>query len=51
MRELVFIHGRSQQHKDAAALKSEWISSLVDGLKKSSLSLPIAESAIHFPYF
>ena len=51
MRELVFIHGRSQQHKDAAALKGEWISSLVDGLKKSNLSLPIAESAIHFPYY
>jgi hypothetical protein len=51
MRELVFIHGRSQQHKDAAALKSEWISSLIDGLKKSNLSLPIAESAIHFPYY
>lgn len=51
MRELVFIHGRSQQHKDAAALKREWISSLADGLKKSNLSLPITESAIHFPYY
>jgi hypothetical protein len=51
MRELVFIHGRSQQHKDATALKQEWISSFADGLKKSNLSLPIAESAIHFPYY
>lgn len=51
MRELVLIHGRSQQNKDAAALKKEWISAFVDGLGKSNLSLPIAETAIHFPYY
>ena len=51
MRELVLIHGRSQQHKDAAALKREWIAALVDGLEKSHLALPILESAIHFPYY
>ncbi len=51
MRQLVLIHGRSQQHKDAAALKAELISALVDGLKKSGLSLPISETSIHFPYY
>ena len=51
MRELVFIHGRSQENKDAGALKSEWISAFADGLKKSNLTLPIAETSIHFPYY
>lgn len=51
MRELVLIHGRSQQDKDAAALKREWIAAFVDGLAKSNLALPIPETAIHFPYY
>jgi len=51
MRELVLIHGRSQQDKDAAALKREWIAAFVDGLEKSNLPLPIPETAIHFPYY
>lgn len=27
-RQLVFVHGRTQEHKDADALKAEWISAL-----------------------
>jgi hypothetical protein len=50
-RDLVLIHGRSQQHKDSVALKHEWIDAWSTGLQKSGLSLPIAESAIHFPYY
>ena len=50
-RELVLIHGRSQQHKDASALKQDWLSALGEGLAKSSLSLPIEETAVHFPYY
>jgi hypothetical protein len=50
-RELVFIHGRSQQHKDAQALKDAWIEAWEEGLAKSELSLPIDVSAIHFPYY
>jgi hypothetical protein len=51
MRELVLIHGRSQENKDATALKQEWIGALVDGLGKSNLRLPIPETDIHFPYY
>jgi hypothetical protein len=50
-RELVFIHGRAQQGKDAAALKASWIDAWRQGLAKSDLELPIAESAIHFPFY
>ena len=50
-RELVFIHGRSQQHKDPDKLKQHWIDSLQAGLEKNGLTLPIDEDKIHFPYF
>jgi hypothetical protein len=50
-RELVLVHGRAQQHKDAAALKRSWLDAWTRGLAKSSLSVPIDESAIHFPYY
>ena len=50
-RELVFVHGRSQQTKDAGALKQEWIGALGAGLAKTSRSLPIAEDQIRFPYY
>ena len=49
--QLVFIHGRSQQMKDADALKREWIASLERGLAKSGLHLPVAPSDIRFPYY
>lgn len=49
--DLVFVHGRAQQHKDSVALKQEWIDAWCTGLEKSGLSLPIAASAIHFPYY
>jgi hypothetical protein len=51
MRQLVFVHGRSQQHKDAVALKQEWIQSWREGLAKTGLDLPIAEADIRFPYY
>jgi hypothetical protein len=51
VKELVFIHGRSQEHKDAAKLKAEWIAAWKTGLQKSENQLPIAETAIHFPYY
>lgn len=50
-RQLVFVHGRSQQHKDAAALKKEWIASWAAGLARSGLTLPISEEQIRFPYY
>jgi hypothetical protein len=50
-RRLVFVHGRSQQKKDASGLKQEWIGAFKKGLAKSGLQLPISESDIKFPYY
>ena len=49
--DLIFIHGRSQAHKDALSLKREWIAAWSAGLAQSGLTLPLAETQIHFPYF
>src|SRR5258706_12727630 len=49
--QLVFIHGRSQEHKDPVALKAEWIDSLRRGLAKSDLELAFKETDIRFPYY
>jgi hypothetical protein len=50
-RQLVFVHGRAQQNRDAAALKTNWIAALKQGLAKSNLSLPIGEEDIRFPFY
>jgi hypothetical protein len=49
--QLVFVHGRSQEHKDADALKQEWIEAWQRGLAKSGLSIPIQEHDIRFPFY
>ncbi|MDY7807119.1 hypothetical protein U0E23_32270 [Burkholderia stagnalis] len=51
MRDLVFVHGRAQQHKDSKTLKDEWIAAWAEGLKKSGLSVPLLDTQIHFPYY
>jgi hypothetical protein len=51
MRELILIHGRSQQGKDAAELKKTWVASLHEGMQKAGLQLDIDDSQIHFPYY
>lgn len=51
MRELVLVHGRSQEKKDAGDLKQEWLDALFEGLGKSGLHLPIPLSQVHFPYY
>ena len=51
MKQLVFIHGRAQEHKDIDALKTEWIDAWCAGLAKSGLAIPIAEADIRFPYY
>jgi hypothetical protein len=51
MRQLVFVHGREQQGKDAVALKGEWIKAFEVGLGKSKLTLPIGESQVRFPFY
>ncbi len=50
-RHLVFVHGRAQHGKDAAALKQEWIIALKAGLAKSGLALPVTDAEIRFPYY
>lgn len=51
MRTLVFVHGRAQEHRDATALKGQWVDALGEGLKSEGLKLPIPETAIRFPYY
>jgi hypothetical protein len=51
MRQLVFIHGRAQQQKDALALKQSWIEAWREGLAASGLDLPLAEEDIRFAYY
>ncbi len=50
-KQLVFIHGRSQQHKDSIALKAEWIDAFEKGLAKNNLPMPVTENDIRFPYY
>ena len=51
MRQLIFVHGRAQEHKDAGALKKEWLEALGEGLAKSGLALPIPEDQVRFPFY
>jgi hypothetical protein len=51
MRELVLVHGRAQERKDAVALKREWLDALRAGLAKSGLDLPIPDDRVRFPYY
>jgi len=50
-RQLVFIHGRAQEQKDSIALKAEWIDAFEEGLAKSNLAMPIAETDVKFPFY
>jgi hypothetical protein len=51
MRQLVLVHGISQEHKDSLVLKTEWLDALQEGLAKSNLTLPIPEHDVRFPYY
>lgn len=51
MRQLIFVHGRAQQNKDAAALKQEWISAWEKGLATHALTNPLPDDHIRFPYY
>ena len=50
MTRLVLIHGRSQEDKDPANLKQEWIDAWKEGLKQAKLAFPEAAD-IKFPYY
>lgn len=51
MRQLIFVHGRSQQGKDPAALKKTWIESWERGLRKVGLENPLPDTHIRFPHY
>jgi hypothetical protein len=51
MPQLVFVHGRGQEKKDALAVKREWLKALGEGLKKSGLTLPIGEQDVKLPFY
>ncbi|MFI0813885.1 hypothetical protein [Streptomyces echinatus] len=51
MRKLIFVHGRSQQFKDARDLKDEWKQALQAGIAKAGASLAIPDEQILFPYY
>jgi hypothetical protein len=51
MRQLILVHGRSQQQKDGGELKKAWIEAWEKGLEKSGLTSPITDADIHFPYY
>ncbi|KRB36651.1 hypothetical protein ASD93_11410 [Microbacterium sp. Root180] len=50
-RQLVFVHGRSQQGRDPVAAKKEWVDALREGLRKAGRELPIDETDIRFPFY
>lgn len=49
--QLILVHGRSQQGKDPATLKGEWLEALDQGLAKSGLTLPIPQDQVRFPFY
>lgn len=51
MRTLVFVHGRSQQGKNAKDLKAEWIDALQKGLRKAELELALPDDQVRFPFY
>lgn len=48
--KLVFIHGRSQQGKDPALLKEQWLTAFGKGLAKSNTGLPDGIDVV-FPFY
>jgi len=50
-KQLVLIHGRSQEFKRAQELKGEWVDTLVKRLDQDNLKLPIPLEDVRFPYY
>lgn len=49
--QLVFVHGRAQEHKDALTLKEEWVGAWTKGLSDLGLAMPLVDAQIRFPYY
>lgn len=50
-RQLILVHGRAQEKKNAAGIKKEWIGAWEKGLAKSGRSNPLSDADVHFPYY
>lgn len=51
MRQLILVHGRAQENKDAKTIKQEWITAWEKGLSASGLVNPLDDDQIRFPYY
>ncbi len=51
MRQLILVHGRSQENKDGGEVKKDWIKAWEKGLQKNGLNNPLTDVDIHFPYY
>src|ERR1017187_4975583 len=51
MRELILIHGRSQQGKDAGELKKTWVAALQEGIAGAGLQLDLDDAHVHLPFY
>lgn len=50
-KQLILVHGRSQQGKPPEDLKDAWVAAWEEGLKKQDLVIPITDADIKFPYY
>ncbi len=48
--KLIMVHGRSQEGKDPAALKKDWLDALAYGLARANRTLP-PTTTVEFPFF
>ena len=48
--KLIMVHGRSQEGKDPAALKKDWLDALAYGLARANRTLPTM-TTVEFPFF
>lgn len=51
MLTLVLVHGRSQEGKDAKALKHEWLDALHEGFRAAGLEVEVPDEKVRFPYY
>lgn len=49
--ELVLVHGRAQQGKDADQLKGQWLEALNRGMAAAGLRRPVPDDDVRFPYY
>jgi hypothetical protein len=51
MKELVFVHGRSQQGRPPAEIKQQWTDALKRGFAGIGKTLPIPDASIRLPFY